>query len=241
MIEKYLEKANKPVVLLSGGIDSLVVLDMVRVAKPDIEVITFRQNMSDDQWKIIENVAKLWDLQVLSWPPTHSYVLPNGEELSRVDEYSFNGLPIPLVRDFIPGKKCSLELDEQKLAVMPIEHDVIFTGTRAQDAHPLMPSPMRKPVIEVGPFTFVAPIYDWGKADVEAYARENDLPFSKEFYDDGKEEFDTGNISACTNCLCEGEGYVFCQKLTAYIPRHQWDRSEMLGAFQYRFGLGVTA
>lgn len=238
MIEEYLQFGSKPCVFFSGGIDSLLVLSMVRKFRPDISVVTFRDSMPKHQWKIIENVVKEWDLQVLSFPPSHAYFIPNKDKISYVTEYSLNGCPLPLIRDIIPGPGCSLEFDRRRLPVMTFDYDVIFIGTRKEDEHSALGKPISQPVTVIGPLTFVAPIFELSKEGVRDGAK--DLLFSQEFYIEGDETYDTGNLPACSSCLEEGEGQVFCPKRGEHIPRIEWDRAAMLSSFQEKFNFEVN-
>lgn len=235
MIERCLQAAKKPCVFFSGGIDSLLVLSMVRERCPDITVVTFRDSMPSHQWKIIEDVIKKWDLQVLSFPPSNAYFIPNKDKVSYVTEYSLNGLAVPLVRDVVPGEGCSLEVDTKRLPIMSFDYDVIFLGSRRADSHETLGRLISKPVVEVGPFTFVSPIFELSKEEVIHQAK--GLPFSQEFYVRVDDTYDTGNIPACSNCLEEGDEQVFCPRRETYIPRITWDRAGMLSAFRNRFKL----
>jgi 3'-phosphoadenosine 5'-phosphosulfate sulfotransferase (PAPS reductase)/FAD synthetase len=238
MIEAWLEKSNKPCVFFSGGKDSLIVLDKVHTLKPDIDVFVFKQDMHSEQWKIIETVIRLWDLQVITFPPSHTYFIPNGDEVSRVDEYSLNGFPLPVIRDFTDGPHCAFEIDQRRLPIFPFEHDVVFVGAKSRDKSFIVNQPFKREVTSIGPITFVAPLFNWSDEQVEEAAK--NLPYSKEWYIGGDERFDTGNVVACTNCLKATKNDVYCLKEKGKIHPYDWDRSGMLKGFQEKFGFSNT-
>lgn len=211
---------------------------MVREIRPEIHVVTFRDSMPKHQWKTIEEIIKAWDLHVLSFPPAHAYFVPNGEEVSYVTEYNLNGLPVPLVRDIVPGEGCALEFDKKRLPVMSFDYDVIFVGTRNEDNHSVMGKPIQKDVTSIGPFTFIAPIFDLPKREV--IHRVNHLSLPENFYIEVDEFHDTGNIPACSNCLKEVDRPVFCPKQDAFISAIEWDRKGMLSAFRDKFKFEVN-
>src|SRR5574339_51526 len=116
MIPTMLGKSQHAAVLLSGGIDSMLVLQQVREHAPDIDVIVFRADMTKDQWAIIDNLIRLWDLTVVTMPPKGSYVVPNGEHLARVDEYDLGSMIVPHIRDFVhDDSRCTFDAEKQFL------------------------------------------------------------------------------------------------------------------------------
>lgn len=237
MIEALLKTAKNPCVLFSGGVDSLLVLYMVRQYK-DVDVVTFRQDFTDKQWSVVDRVIREWGLQVWSFPPTRSYVIPNGDTLARVDEYSMGGMTFPVLRDFLHGDRCSLELDKTRLAELPCEFDVIFTGSKRVDhSFATGKNPLREQVLEIGNVKFCQPLFHWTDAEVMAKAKDLNLPFSQEFYELGDESFDSGSIVACSRCL--GTGKVYCPVAEKEIDSVDWEPAKMLESFRTKYGFEV--
>jgi hypothetical protein len=236
MIEEILKDSDRPCVLFSGGVDSLLVLSKVREFKKDIPVYVFKRAMTIDQWALIERIIRLWDLEVRTFPPSHSYFVPNGDELTLVDEYNLNGMLLPVIRDFVHSDEhCSLKFDEKRLPVFPFDHDTIFIGTRKEDTHPIS-RPFKKELTGIGPYLFVAPVFNWSKSEIMEAVK--DLPYSKEFYELGNELHDTGNVVACSRCV-SGEGMVHCPILNKEIPSVEWNKQEMLKTFTAKYGFEV--
>lgn len=150
-----------------------------------------------------------------------------------MDEYDLNGMSFPVVRDFIHGERCALELNKNTLPYLPFSYDVIFTGAKRTDTSDAVPVPFKSEKETFGNITFIQPLYHWTDEEVRAKAQELGIPFSKERYADGDETYDTGNLSACHNCLHEG-GY--CHIEDRVVPRIEWDRQASLTAFQTKYG-----
>jgi 3'-phosphoadenosine 5'-phosphosulfate sulfotransferase (PAPS reductase)/FAD synthetase len=240
MIATMLRKSRHAAVALSGGMDSLVVLQQVRELAPDTEVLVFRTDWTPQQWGIIDNLIKLWDLTVVTPPPQASYFVPNGDQLARVDEYDVGGAVLPVLRDVVhDDARCVLELERNFLAVSPLDYDCVFTGTRRSDSSAATGPPLRRAISRVGELWFVAPIFYWTDEQVKKAAK--DLPYAKEWYEEKDERFDTGNLLACGACVRRGDGEpVHCPKEGKTIAGHVWDQPVMLEKFRSKFGFGGT-
>ncbi len=221
-------EAKSPVVFLSGGADSVVVLDEVIKHHPNIEAVTFNQDFTKPQWQIIENLLDKYEVELHTFPPNQSYLIEREGRLAKVDEYGLNDFLFPVVRDLVEGERCLHDLDPRRIENVPFPYDVVFVGTRKEDADPAI-RPMAQPVIKQHGITFVAPLWEWTKEQVLERARE--LPISKEFYEQGKEEFDTGNLIACSRCY---QGQAYCPKEMKVIPKVEWDKDRNLEYFRTR-------
>lgn len=241
MIPTVLSRSQHAAVLLSGGIDSLLVLQQVREHAPEIDVVVFRADMTKAQWAIIDNLIREYDLTVVTLPPKASYLIPNGTNLARVDEYDLGGATVPHLRDFVHDDTiCALDAEKKFLAVSPVDYDLVFVGTRETDRSIATGQPIRKAVTKVENLTIVAPIYYWTDEQVREAAK--DLPYAKEWYRGGDEKFDTGNLVACCRCLETGtKAEVFCPKLGRMIEGHEWSPGDMLVSFRSKFGFEVEA
>lgn len=216
-------------VLFSGGMDSLVVLSLVRHEVDD--VITLRQNFTKRQWNVVDRVIKEWGLTVYSAPPLVSYIVPNGEYLARVDEYRFGGTIIPVLRDLEHSEQCSLQLDGQT-ADVTFNYDTIYTGCRKGDKSFALGQPMKRAKVELNGVTFVQPIFDWTDEQVKKAAK--DLPYAKEYYDEGDETYATDTLLACTNCMGESKT-AYCYVEGKEIETVEWDKGAALSNFRTRF------
>lgn len=213
MIKEWMAKAIKPCLLLSGGADSVELLE--RIGK--IDCVTFNQNFTTEQWKVIDNLIRKFDLDLFTFPPSASYVVPNGDELARIDEYQLGYLTFPVLREYAHSDRCSLEFDNKKMPMIPWTYDAVFVGSRKTDWSPLTGQPLRQAVTEYGGITIVAPLYD--------------EPKTQEF------DVDTGTVYGCTKCF-NGEKRVYCLKEDKMIDGIDWDRESAIKAFQDKFQLG---
>ena len=169
-------------------------------------------DFTPQQWEIIDKLIRLWDLTVVAPPPKASYLIPNGENLARVDEYDIGSrATIPVVRDIVHSDRCLLDLNQNFLRLSPLDYDCIFVGTKQQDSTPAMSQPLKEAISQIGTLTAVAPLFYWSEEQVEEASK--GLPYSKEWYEDGDENFDTGNLLACSRCVRSGTGEpVDCPK-----------------------------
>ncbi len=228
IIRSAVSPPNDPVLLLSGGIDSVVTLFLIRQLKKSVPVIIFAADFSQEQQQNIENLIFNWDLTAYIYPPKHRYFVPNGEGLSLVDEYGLEDLTIPVVRDLENGDKCGIRLNEQRNSGFGLGWNTVLTGILAEDAHPVMGKMATSVVSGYGRINFVAPLFEWTKAEVSSFAEKHELT---KLIVDG-----TGEIRACTACLDPAQEKVFCPFEQKEIPIVQWEPNKMLSAFQQKFG-----
>lgn len=207
-----LMSAERPAILFSGGKDSLVLLDMVREARPDIAVIHFYDGLNPE----IEKVICGWNLNVLSWHPAAQYLIPWNEGIALVSEYSFGEARLPVLRDVVPDdRRCDLEkITPQRTPHFDYPFDLTLWGYRKSDElHPVMPNYFPK-MFRLGPTTMLAPLYEWETIDVIEAAQR--LPFTP----------CSDALTACARCL---------------EVLKNWDRQGAQEFFVKRFGYSEAA
>lgn len=212
-------------VFFSGGIDSLLVLDLVSEINPEIPVVTFAADFDKALWKQFEGLILERGLTLYTYPPSHRYFVPNGEELSLIDEYGYGGITIPVIRDIEDGERCAFDLSAERMPTPDIYWTKVFTGVLKGDSHSLSKGNpfLGKEVTEHNGITFISPLYNWTKAEVIAEANKRGLtPIEG-----------TGEISACIKCLLHSETY--CPKEQQVIKGVKWDADAMLKAFQQKY------
>lgn len=207
-------KAGRPAILFSGGKDSLLLLDEVLRARPDITIIHFYHRLRTEVQKVIE----MRDLQVLSWKPAHQYFIPWGDDPVLVREYSFGNARLPVVTDIVQSvKECDVErLSLERTEYFDYPFDLTLWGYRKVDErHPIMAEPF--PIsFQLGPTQMLAPLYHWSDEDVLSEITKRKIPYEP-FADELR------MCAACKNRIAN------------------WDRETSLKFFQHRFGFQQEA
>jgi diphthamide synthase (EF-2-diphthine--ammonia ligase) len=221
-MEYLIEKAKSmnACVFYSGGIDSLVLLHLLKEEK--FPVITFAEDFTKEQMKKIEKVVLDYDLILYSYPPRNRYFLPNGSGFSLMDEYGFSGQIIPVVRDIEDSDEgCLAELSKRRFDNFSFGFNCVLTGTLKEDFHPVIGNPMDE-IKEQGNITFINPLWNWSKREVEEKAAEWNLTAIA----------DTGDLQICSKCL---HGETFCPKENRVIPGIDWNPELNLQLFKEKF------
>lgn len=150
-------KAERPVVMFSGGKDSLLTLLLVREVYPDVECIWYRSG-SESQRKSVEFWTMKLNLVVYSHEPVMSYYLPMGDRSALVREYAINDATFPVVAETAEGERQGLRVDGYDVFLYPF--DVTFTGWKDSDEHELIGGkvPYAPDRTVIGGSRFYAPI-----------------------------------------------------------------------------------
>lgn len=222
-------QAERPVVMFSGGKDSLLTLLLVMEQfKPD--VLWYRTG-SLEQRKAIEYWTMKFNLTVYSHQPRSIYYLPMGEHPAMIREYAINDAAFPVVAETKTGERCGLQVDEQRVEQFLYPWDVTFTGWKDDDTHELVGGrvPYAPDGTMIGESKFYAPIRHMSDEEVASHLR----TVAPEF-----EDFDD-SLPVCTSCFASNESHVFCPMEQAAIPTIPWDAQSGLASFQKRFfGIG---
>ena len=220
-----LKNATRIALLWSGGLDSTLLLAMMKDLEFDI-VQFGREFWTKEQKKRADLLMRKWDLKVLSYPSSSVSFIGENDQISLVREYAFMGAMIPMVSDAIEGSRCIADLDSFKCYAPPMKWSHIVLGSRSEDRHyafagQVIPSSEWT----VGETTFVAPLFDWTRKEVQDELELRGLPF-----DEAPEYADSGNLSLCTKCLKGVD--TFCPKENSVIPPVQWNPATNLAAFR---------
>lgn len=224
-IAECAQSSKSPVVLLSGGVDSLLLTYLTK--QYNWPVLTFMSDWTKSQKNSLKRIAATWGVTIYSFPPVARYCCaPDADTISLVDEYQLGGAVIPVVRDVQEGKTCLADLTPTQFPMFGLEFDTALVGVLESDRHPLTGN--RAPIArdqKIGDLRIVAPLFDLSKADVEQWA--NDLRIM---------EFvipETGEIAACTQCLV---GDTICPASGEWLKKIDWDGQQMAAAFRDKFG-----
>jgi len=226
------EKLNgrKPVLFLSGGLDSLLLLVLLIEQKQVFEIIQYRTLWSKKQRERADYWIKKCNLRVYSYPPMSINLLGDDTQLSAVFEYAVGNGAIPVIRDLIDGTDCIADLDGQRMHTAPLDFDLGIVGTRKDDYHPFMGQPVKTQEFEVGGMQFICPLWNYTREDVKRELESRGIDASEV-----EDEADSGNLAMCTTCL-NGTGDVFCPLEKRMIPSVQWSRENNLKAFREAYG-----
>ena len=227
-----LKNYKRPVLFWSSGLDSTLILALLREANAEFDIVQQRQFWTREQKKRADDLIKKWNLKVFSYAPSGVSFIGNENEISVVQTFVTNDVQFPMLSDVVEGTRCIADLDGLRLNKSPMEWDLVIVGSRADDRHyafegQVIPSEMWT----VGKTTFYAPLFEksreWVKAELTLRGLDADEVSDTE---------NTGNISLCSNCL-NGTEDVWCPRENAMIPPVQWDRTLNLINFRQAYGL----
>ena len=226
MIEKVaqiLESACSPIVAWSGGRDSMLLLNLARQVKPDIPVLWLKHNVSKSWRHWCESIIMEWDLTVFSYPASDTYVVPNGNGLTLIDEYSFGPDMMPVLTDVSAGVDCAVKASHATVASFAYPWTETLTGYRDTDYHTVLDRHYFPPDgTQFGNTRLYAPIRQLTDDDVARLGAHLPQPPSDD------------TLPLCTNCL-QGRGSVWCPDAGTYINSINWSPAESLAAFRQRF------
>ncbi len=220
-MREIIEQAKLPAVLCSFGKDSLLLLDMAREVKPDIDVIHF--GAID---KFAEKIIKQWNLTVYSFAPAHRSILINGETTVLVEDYSVGGAYLPVIQDVEPSEVCCGTVNDKPVLIdWEFGWTDLLIGWKATDRHDIF---VNQPSIIDGSMLanvkLHVPLANWSDADVYAELEKRGIEAP---------EPDTDTRKLCTRCLRNET--TFCPMVGHEIPPFEWSPADSLAAFQARF------
>lgn len=220
--------AGAAALFFSGGSDSLLLLNiMLELGKP-FSIMCFDHTLSRPQRKYIDSLIQEHDLRVFSYRPSNAYLIGDGKQVSMVEEYEMLGVGrMPFIKDAVHDEThCAVEdvkLGPWHDGPAPVGFKLNIFGTRKTDRHYATGRAWQKgQEWAVGPFHYLAPLWDWTRKDVKAALQSYGAEWPK---------LDTGSLPMCLNCLC-GTGQVFCPKLQDKIPAIDWSPQAMLEEFR---------
>lgn len=236
-IKSRVENANKTVLLWSGGKDSNLILEIIRLEKLEVQIMQFRPDWRKSQKAWIDQQIIEKDLSVISPMPVDRFVVQTGQNIALVDDYLINGQRLPIIRDAVYSEfSCILEISKERCAEVPFPYDLVLTGWKKGETHPILGDFELSQSETVGNAEFYSPLFDLTDEEVFGLCAYLDVALPGHYgsnYTD-YEKGDTGNILACSECL-KGADEVICPKLQRTIRGHSWDREKVLEQFQERF------
>lgn len=229
------EHAGAVALYFSGGSDSLLLLHMMLDMKQPFSIICFDHMMTKVQRRYIDSIIQAHDLRVFSYRPSNAYLVGDGERVSFVEEYAMLGAGLmPFIKDVAHDEtRCAVTDVEVKAwheGHAPVGFKLNIFGTRKSDRHYATGKAWPQgPEWAVGPFHYLAPLWDWTRKDVKAALKEYGAAWPK---------LDTGTLPMCLTCLCpKTTGQVLCPKIQDWIDPIDWDPNAMLKEFREKHRL----
>lgn len=214
-----IEIEERSVLYWSSGLESTLLLAMLREQPVEFDILQFREMWTKEQKVRADKLITEWNLKVFSYAPRNIYFVGQGKGLSTVFDYG-----VPLLRDVLPGDTCIAELDKIKLAPRPpMTWETHIIGSRKGDFHWALDQAVPSERFEINGMRFWAPLYSWSRQEVIEKSAEYGLDVTPVSDDE-----DTGNISLCTRCLDTTKKTVFCPAENKRIDTVQWDPEENL-------------
>lgn len=209
LIKIALTENSFPVILCSFGKDSIVLLDLIRKVKKDIEVIFFREPYLQKKFLHAQKVIADWDLTVYDYPPSFvNYIqFDNYFEIINfyyVDEkiyivlyggackYSPEKPFLCAVYDFI----CRPKIDR-----FTFKWDCIFLAQKETDPVYIAERVKVKTFSYLGKRMLVLPLKDWTDKDIWNYIKKNNVPYDKQRYEENNQEVNPDKFPTCFDCL----------------------------------------
>jgi hypothetical protein len=194
-LSTQLANSKAPIIALSGGKDSLLVLDMVHEIDPSVPVLIFKDWFNRDHMKWVGKVIKDRNLVAFFYRPNVIECIKG----SIISSYPFGASSLPVISDVVHSNECGLDWGKRVLDRTPLQTfpwDIVFTGSRKSDSHPLVPKLNFENTIISTPI--------WNLTDSEVWNEIN------------KRQIQTSDTSSdahlCMNCL-QTDRVVFCPKL----------------------------
>jgi hypothetical protein len=198
-LSTQLSKAKSPIIAFSGGKDSLLVLDMVHEIDPSVPVLIFQDWFNPAHKKWAQSVIRDRNLTAFFYRPTVVKYVKG----SIVSHYPFLDSSIPVISDVVHDDKCGLDWGQKVLNKTPLASflwDLVFTGSRKSDSHPLVPE------LDFTGLNVCCPIWELTDEQVWEEIKSRNIQTSQTDSD----------AHLCTRCL-ETDRIVFCPKLQRNI------------------------
>lgn len=221
--------AKYPVVMFSGGKDSVLTALLVKEQYPTVDLLWYRMG-SPTQAQAVKQWHQRLGLRIYSYPPRKIYYVPTGNDLHLIKEFDINGQPFPVAVDVTPDRQCGIKLSEPLLPHFNYHWDTTFVGWKDCDTHPIPGGivPYMPDGYTCGGSRFYAPVR--GMSDEDVLERLHTLNTPMIPFDD--------SIPLCTACFNTPKAEsVYCPEDSCSIPTLPWDREKSLTTFQQNFGM----
>jgi len=226
LIEK-IEQVQKPVLFWSGGLDSTVLLTILRQHSPkEFDIFQSRDMWTKEQCEYSDRLITKLDLKVFSFPPQDVHFIGQNDELTAIFDYATG---VPMLKDVVEGKQCIADLPTRRMDYVPFNWDLHIVGSRSEDRHYIFPeSVIPSKEWESNGNKFYAPLFDLSKADILKLAQEYEVEIPTVPMD----------FEICSACLKPNDtGKVMCPKEKVEIPVIDWSPAENLRLLRNRMNI----
>lgn len=224
---------KNPVILWSGGKDSMVMLNILRTRS--LPVILYRHPEFPEKYEFADRIIKDWGLDIYEFKPytvrlqdvngTTEMVWCYKLSESRFIMLPTNMLPIDEDKPF----KCGLTFKADPTQIVNFPWDVMFIGHKSCDVDPTRGSVELHTQLKVNEqcADLAFPLKDWTHEDIWEYSKEYDVPIQDTRYEqiDGKWQEKTDKtlnpdcLPICIRCVDKNDRQtVRCSILKCDIP-----------------------
>ena len=231
LCRQYLEQANNPALLWSGGKESQLLLWLLRELMPEIPVIHLRPLSHPTKHQFADRMIEEVRLRRINIPLAGVDVVGKGNEINLVAIYAVNEtfrLFLPFENG--PGRpiddqsNCAVEVINEKsrkiadgIQLPNPPPDTLFIGHRSEDGDLIFGN---VPVKEFAHTEFgvamVYPLKDWALGDVWEASRLLSVPQNEARYA-GEMSANADYFPLCTKCFERGPEQVPCPKINDYV------------------------
>lgn len=215
-----LDEYKLPIVAWSSGKDSMLLLYLVRKVIPNIPVLMFPALWTRRQKTFAAQIIEEWKLSAFFYRPNVlDYEQYEGGS-SVIAYYPFGSHQIPVITDVVESSRCGLDKGREALKGQPFSEygwDATLVGSKNCDSHNLVRK-LNLQCLSTSTHEVITPLWDLTDDEVFDAILKYKIPIDSKVYQDGREDYDTGNFNYCLRCLNSQEKEVLCPKTNTIIP-----------------------
>lgn len=228
LINSRISASKNPVLCLSFGKDSMVMLDLIGRAGHRLPVIYWkREHHFPQKNRFANQMIERYDLEVYDYPPECTKLVRNGGLIEVINYFSIGKHTIAVPSGILPFQEdqkylCALyDMYLKPTGGYAFPWDAMFIGHKDSDVDPLRGSvPLLVDEYQHSPDApiFSFPVRAFTDEDIWEYTRLFDVPQDQHRYS-GDDAYDNDYYPACTACVNpENPAVVYCPKVRSNIP-----------------------